>query len=173
MGRSCSVCAHPQAEQIGGALLAGVSYRDIAKQWPVTATRRRLSISALSRHRRDHISPALTTVRAQREQARVTTIADQVRQLVMEAAEVGVPAKKTGNGSLRLAAIREKRAGLELVARIIGELNPEPQKLTINVMSLPEFQDAMAVVLDELGGHPALKTAVAARLRALPAVEGR
>ncbi len=112
-------------------------------------------------------------MQAQRTQAGEAKLADLVRQLVDEAAAVGESVRKTGNGSLRQAAIREKRAAFELLARLIGELNPEPQKLTINVMSLPEFQDAMAVVLDELGGHAALKQAVAARLRALPAVAGR
>jgi hypothetical protein len=167
------VCRHPQADQISRALLAGRSFRDIAKRWPDTSTHRKLSITALSRHRRDHISPALAVVRAQREKASEATIADQVRQLVEEAAAVGTSARESGNAALQLAAIREKRSSLELVARLIGELNPEPQKLTINVLAAPEFQDAMAVVLDELSGHPALRQAVAARLRALPSVEGR
>jgi len=173
MGRSCTVCRHPQSDQISRALVAGVPFRDIAKRWPDNSTHRKLSITALSRHRRDHLSPALATVRAQRQKAGETAIADQVRQLVEEAAAVGASARKSGNAALQLAAIREKRSGLELVARLIGELNPEPQKLTINVLNAPEFQDAVAIVMEELGGHPALKQAVAARLRALPAVEGR
>ena len=49
MPPTCSVCQHPERQDIEADLRGGTSYRDIARQ-------RNVSKDALSRHRRNHMS---------------------------------------------------------------------------------------------------------------------
>ena len=59
MPRNCTVCRHPQRHEIEPDLRAGLSYRDVARQYGI-------SKDAVSRHRASHVSlhttPALATV---------------------------------------------------------------------------------------------------------------
>ena len=59
MPRNCTVCLHPQRQEIEADLQAGLSYRDVARRYST-------SKDAVSRHRASHVSlhttPALTTV---------------------------------------------------------------------------------------------------------------
>ena len=59
MPRNCTVCRHPQRQEIEADLQAGLPYRDVAR-------RHSISKDAVSRHRASHVSlhttPALATV---------------------------------------------------------------------------------------------------------------
>ena len=59
MPRNCTVCLHPQRQEIEADLQAGLSYRDVARRYSI-------SKDAVSRHRASHVSlhttPALATV---------------------------------------------------------------------------------------------------------------
>jgi ABC-type transporter Mla subunit MlaD len=58
MPRNCTICRHPQRNEIEAAVQAGASYRDVGRRYS-------LSKDAICRHRR-HVSidttPALATV---------------------------------------------------------------------------------------------------------------
>jgi hypothetical protein len=59
MPRNCTVCRHPQRQEIEADLQAGLPYRDVARRYSI-------SKDAVSRHRASHVSlhttPALATV---------------------------------------------------------------------------------------------------------------
>jgi hypothetical protein len=59
MPRTCSICRHPQRQEIEADLQAGLPYRDVARRYSI-------SKDAVSRHRASHESlhttPALATV---------------------------------------------------------------------------------------------------------------
>jgi hypothetical protein len=59
MPRNCTVCRHPQRQEIEADLQAGLSYRDVARRYNV-------SKDVICRHRAGHVSvhatPALATV---------------------------------------------------------------------------------------------------------------
>jgi hypothetical protein len=52
MPRNCSVCRHPQRQEIEAHLQAGLSYRDVARRYSI-------SKDAVSRHR-GHVPPRAT-----------------------------------------------------------------------------------------------------------------
>ena len=56
MPRSCSICTHPQRQAIDQALMAGSALRNIAPRFGT-------SVTALHRHKHEHLSTALTQAR--------------------------------------------------------------------------------------------------------------
>jgi len=76
MGRPCTICVHADREAIDKALVAGESYRNIAKR---TGT----AVASLQRHKVEHI-PALlaeaTQRRAQAHQQQVAAVGNAVRE---------------------------------------------------------------------------------------------
>ncbi len=65
-----------------------------------------------------------------------------------------------------LAAVREVRGCLELLARLLGELRDQP---LVTLVAAPEWVAVRGVVLDALAPYPDVRTAVAGRLLALEA----
>lgn len=62
MPRSCTVCTHPDREEIDRELVGGeASFRNIAERFSV-------SVAALHRHKADHVPEALRRARASQEQ---------------------------------------------------------------------------------------------------------
>jgi hypothetical protein len=49
MPRNCTVCRHPQRQEIEADLQAGLPYRDVARRYNI-------SKDAVSRHRANHVS---------------------------------------------------------------------------------------------------------------------
>ena len=75
MARPCTICRHPEREAIDRALVAGTPLRKIAEHYSDT------SITALFRHKSDHLPPYLTKAREAQEAARADSLLEQVRSL--------------------------------------------------------------------------------------------
>ena len=65
-----------------------------------------------------------------------------------------------------LAAAREVRAGLELLARLTGELDEKPVT-TVNVLASPELAGIITTMLRALEPYPQAKIAAAAALNVI------
>lgn len=123
MSRVCTICSHPQLREITHELLARHPLRWIA------ARHANISIFALSRHVRRHVTKALrkvapgdvtTTMAAElSEQVVVTT-----RKLNARTERILDTAEENKDYTVALQAIREYRRNLELIAKLTGELHP-------------------------------------------------
>ena len=146
MPRRCTICQHPQLAEIDEALVRGVPLRDIAGQYGVTR-------SALQRHAGAHLPAALSRARRAQEAVRADSLLDQVVGLRDHALAVLGRAEKAQDHRSALAAIREARGCVELLARLAGELEERP---VVNIQTLyatVEWQQVQALVMEVLEPH--------------------
>lgn len=119
MPRTCTVCSHPAREAIDEALVEGVAFPALAAKYGV-------SKDALSRHKAKHLPAKLVMARAAEDVAQADSLLDQVRDLQARAHRILDKAEGAGDLRTALGAIREVRGNLELLARLLGELNEQP-----------------------------------------------
>ena len=161
MGRTCSVCIHPERDSIDNELVSGTPYRDIERRWHV-------SISALSRHRERHVSAALAAVQAEREHDAALSLLERVESLIERTERLLEAAESEGRVSAALAAVRERRGLLELLGKASGELDTRPQ-VTVNLLASPEWLSIREALFGALQTYPEARAVVAGRLLELEA----
>ena len=156
MPRSCTVCEHADREAIDRALVGGASNRSVASLYNV-------SEAAARRHKANHLPAKLVMARAAEEIAQADDLLEQVRDL--QAKALGILSKAEEAGELRtaLSAIREARGNLELLAKLLGELDERPQ---VNLLVSPEWLELRAVIVGALEPYSDARGAV------LKAIEG-
>jgi transposase-like protein len=148
MPRRCSVCDHPERQKVDEALVTGAPYRSIAKRFA-------LSDSAMYRHKAEHLPARLAKAREAAEVAQADDLLAQVRDLQDRALAILDRAERAGEFRTALSAIREARGNLELLAKLLGDLDERPQ---VNVLIA---QEAQTTIIAALAPYPAAKQAVA------------
>jgi hypothetical protein len=131
------VCGSPDRDQIDCELAAGQSMRGMAERLGVSA-------SALQRHKRHHLTPAIVRVARQRrgeETARgaYVSVLDRLEDLAHRIDGFIDTAERKGSIVGGAAVLREMRSTLETIARITGELDERAQVQVVNVLASPEF----------------------------------
>ena len=157
MGRICTICRHEKREGIDKALLAGDPYRGIARRFGA-------SPPAVLRHR-EHIPGRLAKAHAAKEVAQADSLLDQVRDLTEEARGI-LRRVKAKDPKTALGAIREIRGTLELLARLLGEI--QDQAVTVNVLATPEGAAVQAKIVRALAPYPDARAAVVQILEGVP-----
>ena len=163
MPRKCTVCEHPQAEEINTALLNGVSLRNIAERYSVSKT-------ALHRHKESHLPADLVKAREAREIAKADSLLDQVTELRDKALSILDKAEQAGDLRTALQGVREAKGCLELLAKLQGEL---AQEGTVNITISPQWLSLRTVILQALEPYPEARLKLAAALREVEANVGR
>jgi hypothetical protein len=158
MPRKCTVCEHEKVEEINRLLLKGVSLRNIAKQYSVSA-------ASLHRHKDGHLPAKLVKAQEAREIAKADSLLDQVTELRDKALSILDKAEQAGDLRTALQGVREAKGCLELLARLQGELQ---ERTTVNVLVNPQWITLRTVILKALDGYPDARHTVA---RALQEVE--
>jgi hypothetical protein len=126
VSRTCTVCAHVDRSAIDAALVARLdSIRDIAGQYG-------LKRASLDRHRQAHIPVALAQATQAAEVVEATSLLDQVRALLADARRIQQAAEAAKDLRTALSAVREQARTLELLARLLGELESSTT-VTVNV----------------------------------------
>ncbi len=167
MSRRCTVCGHPMREEIDRAIINNTVFRGISREHGV-------SEDALARHKKSHIpellsksqeiqeqKAALITEVVQAKEAQETGQADslltQLKELMTRTE--GIFKKADGANDLRAAlqAVREGRCNLELLGKLLGELQ---DGVTINLYNHPVWIDLRAVILTALEPYPEAKGAL-------------
>ena len=156
MPRVCSICNHSERAEIDAALIADTPLRDISGHYGV-------SKSALSRHQSDHLPSNLTKAKDAHEAAHADGLLVQVKDLQTRALSILDQAEAAGDLRTALSAIREARGNLELLAKLLGELQQEG---TINITVNPEWVELRAVIVQALAPHPEAAQAVKGALDA-------
>jgi hypothetical protein len=154
MPRKCAVCTHSDKEAIDEALVEGVAF-------PTLVAKYRVSKDSLSRHKANHLPAKLVMATAAAEVAEADSLLSQVRDLQSRA--YGILDKAEGAGDLRtaLGAIREARGNLELLAKLLGELDERP---VLNLNVSPEWLELRTVIVGALEPHPEARGAVLSAL---------
>jgi len=158
MARSCTVCISSDLVAIDKALVAGLSQAAISAKFKVGE-------AAIQRHRKSHLSPALVAVKTRRDSLRATGNVNRLEGGVDLVEEQLYAAAEAGDSSLVLKTFREYRSGLELLARLTGELDERPTTTTtINVLASPEVAQLATALMIALAPYPQARIAAAAVL---------
>lgn len=163
MPRKCSICEHPQAEEINTALLNGVSLRNIAERYSVSKT-------ALHRHKESHLPADLVKAKEAQEVAKADSLLDQVAELRDKALAILAKAEQAGDLRTALQGIKEARGCLELLAKLQGELQ---ERTTVNVLINPQWLSLRTVILQTLEPYPEARLRLAEALREVESGVGR
>jgi len=134
--------------------VGGEAYRHIASRYGTSTT-------ALQRHKAEHLPAHLVKAHAAAEVAQADDLLHEVRMLQRRALAILDTAEAAGQLMPALAAIREARGCLELLAKLLGELSDAPQ---VNLTISPEWLAVRGVLLETLAAYPDARSAVAARL---------
>jgi hypothetical protein len=148
------VCSHTDKEAIDEALVVGVAF-------PALVAKYRVSKDSLSRHKANHLPATLAKAHEAGEVARGDDLLADVRDL--QARAYSILDKAEGAGDLRtaLGAIREARGNLELLAKLLGELDERP---VMNLTVSPEWLELRTVIVGALQPHPEALGAVVGAL---------
>jgi hypothetical protein len=160
--RSCSICIHPERAAIDKALASGAPKSE-------TSALFRVSPDAVDRHFAAHLPARLVKAADAKEVAQADDLLSQVRDLQARALSILDQAEEAGDLKVALAAIREARGNLELLAKLLGQLQQEG---TVNVLIAPEWLQVRAVLLQALQPYHDAKYAVAGALARLESAGG-
>jgi hypothetical protein len=155
--RSCTVCEHPKREEIDKALVAGDANTKLSSVFAV-------SEQALRRHKGSHLPAKLVMAEAAAEVAEADSLLEQVRDLQRRVLDILDKAEEAGELRTALSAIREARGNLELLAKLLGELDERP---VTNVLVSAEWVTLRTAMMEALGPYPRARVAVAACLSEL------
>ena len=150
MPRTCTVCRHERLKEINRALVEGIAF-------PVLVAKYRVSKDALSRHKANHLPATLVKAQEAREVARADDLLDEVRSLQARALTILDRAERVGDLRTALGAIREARGNLELLAKLVGQIDERPQVL---LHLSQEWLELRATIVEALEGHQEAKEAV-------------
>jgi hypothetical protein len=148
--RSCTVCEHPEREAIDRGLVGGASNRSVASLYDV-------SEASVRRHKGNHLPAKLVMAEQAAEVTEASNLLSQVQDLQGRALAILDKAEGTGNLRTALGAIREARSNLELLAKLLGELDERP---VVNLHLSPEWLELRAVIVGALEPHPEARGAV-------------
>jgi hypothetical protein len=142
--RSCTICEHPDREAIDEALVGGASNRSVASLYDV-------SEAAVRRHKANHLPAKLVMAQAAEEVAQADDLLGQMQDLQSRTLAVLEAAETTNQHRTALSAIREARSNLELLAKLLGELDERP---VVNLSVSPQWLELRAVIVAALEPHP-------------------
>jgi hypothetical protein len=166
VSRRCTVCVHPDSLEINELLVvAGRSKRTVADQFGLSAT-------AVQRHK-EHIPELLIEAARNTKAFEVDSILMRVEDLERETLTQLEGAKEDiedgeGDRKVILAAIREQRSNIELVAKIRQIID---SATTVNIAMHPEFVEVQNIVVTALDHYPDAKRAVVDALRSKVAID--
>ena len=154
MPRSCTICEHPEKETIDRTLVGDASNRSVASLYDV-------SEAAVRRHKTNHLPAKLVMAEKVAEVAEADDLLAQVRDLQVRTLTILEGAESTNQHRTALSAIREARSNLELLAKLLGELDDRPQ---VNVLISSEWLELRTVIVGALEPHPVALRAVVGAL---------
>jgi hypothetical protein len=154
MPRSCTVCEHAEKDTIDRALVGSVSNRSVASLYDV-------SEAAVRRHKANHLPAKLVMAEKAAEVVEADNLLHQVGDLQRRALAILDKAEEAGELRTALSAIREARGNLELLAKLLGELDERPM-LNLNIS--PEWLELRAVIVGALEPYSEARGAVLSAL---------
>ncbi len=158
MPRACTVYTHPERETIEKALIEGEPSRALSARYGTVGR------MALQRHKAEHLPEKMAKAQEAVEVAQADDLLDQMRGLQARTLAILEAAEETHQYRTALAAIREARSNLELLAKLLGELDERP---VMNVLVSAEWVMVRTAMMEALGPYTQARVAVAEHLSEL------
>jgi len=163
MTRICTICDDPKHDEIDRRCRLEKDIAKIAKEFS-------LSYPALYRHiSANHHIREVTTIPTTAELATSEEILKEIKEHHTEAKGLLLAAKNSGDLKTALLGIDKALKCLELMAKIQGQINEQPQ-LNVNLTNIynsPEWSKVGEALADALADYPELRRSVAGRLLTL------
>jgi hypothetical protein len=149
-GRRCTICSHESVGAIDRALIAGRPIRGIAKTFGA-------SEDAVGRQRA-HLPKTLLNAHDVAESVRADELLAEATALQAKAWELLHAAEANDDQRTALMAVREIRGCLELLARVLGEIQDRPMFTLVTAL---EWFVLRGALLTALAPFPEARSAVA------------
>jgi hypothetical protein len=117
--RTCTVCTHDQRTEIDALLVDGEPSRHIAERYGLAA-------SSVCRHADNHLPLRLLRAAEVAETAEAGSLLERLLDLSRETSEILHEARTSGDHDVALKAIARAEKQLELQARLLHALEPQP-----------------------------------------------
>lgn len=159
MPGKCSICYHPEREEIEKALLSGASFRETGKRFNV-------SWQSVGRHQRDgHITSTLIQSKRATEIAQGDNLLSEISNLKKRGLKLLSQAEEVKDIRGACAALKECRGIFELLGKMSGELQAgRTVNNTQNVFNAPVFLEFQNTIMKALEPYPDARIAVAQAL---------
>jgi hypothetical protein len=142
--QKCTICIHPQREEIDEKLLLSATpLRTIADQFGVSKT-------ALLRHKADHIPTDLVKAKDAKEICRAESLLDKLVSLKSDAERITQKAEIKDDLKTALSGIREQSRIIEILAKMQGQIQQPKIDLTVNNFVLLKIHDRLSRKLEEI-----------------------
>ena len=151
MPQVCTICTHEDRKAIDRALVHGESMRALAARYGTVG---RMS---LQRHRKDHLPELLAKGYEAERMAEADELLMDVRRLQERTLLMLQEAERAGDLRTALAAVREARHNIALLAEMRGQLDHRP---VINIITHPEYIEARTLIVQALEPYPQARGAV-------------
>jgi hypothetical protein len=158
MAQHCEICVAPDRAELERRALSE-PYAEIARAFDV-------SVWGLGRHFRHHVPKALARSVELREMASGDWMAGQLLDTLARVDRVAMDARSDGQRSIELAALKERREVLALVAKVLALL-PGDVTVTVNTLQVQAAHNIATVILPILDAYPELRYKIAAALAAV------
>ncbi|HEV2070572.1 MAG TPA: hypothetical protein VGR26_12330 [Acidimicrobiales bacterium] len=159
---ACTICNHPEVDQIDAALASNVPAPQVASRWD-------LHPSSVKRHKGKHLSAALVQAHQAAESDRALTLLDRIEELVNKVDRLVDTAEADGKPGLMLSGVKELRALLELLGKATGELKPDGAQITVNIATSEEWIRIRSALVAAIQPYPGAVEAVSTALAELEA----
>ncbi len=158
MARTCTVCSHPEKEEIDRLLVRGDSIAGIARDFAV-------SEDALKRHFDNHVPKTLAASPSAKEITDADKLLSEIEEVknralrLLDKAENAQDTRVYGPPSQYLKEFREY---VRLMAELSGKLAARPQ---ITIINHPQWIELRTVIIEALDPYPDAKAAVVRAIR--------
>jgi hypothetical protein len=157
MPRKCTICGHDDRQALDTALVNNKPLRGIARTF-------RVSADALARHRDKHLPATLAQAKAAEDVADADDLVSRLQALSQETLAIFREARQAKEHDLALRAIARAEKQIELLAKLLGELDERP---TINLVLSAEWVAVRTVIMTALQPYADARISVADALMAL------
>ena len=158
MARTCTVCSHPEKEEIDRLLVRGDSIAGIARDFAV-------SEDALKRHFYNHVPKTLAASPSAKEITDADKLLSEIEEVknralrLLDKAENAQDTRVYGPPSQYLKEFREY---VRLMAELSGKLAAQPQ---ITIINNPQWVELRTLIITALEPYPEAREAVVHAIR--------
>lgn len=128
MARPCTLCIHPQKDEIDAALVAGEPKASIARRFAV-------SRDSAERHASAHLPAALEKAQQACEVSSADSLLGQLRNLHQKTLGLLARAEKARQLRVAISAVREARENIELLSKLAERLGGQQQKVLVEYVN--------------------------------------
>lgn len=154
VSEQCSVCQHPESDNINAQLVHGATLKSLAQRFG-------LGVMALSRHRKNHLPMIWVHDESMDQAVSTERLLERVMALYQKAWDLMITAETESKINSAVSALREARHSLELVAKLDGQLKTGTH---LSIIYNKEWIDLRTTIYNALVDYPEARLKLAESL---------